>query len=163
MKDSPAVLIVDDERNIRLTLSMALEALEVPVDTAESGEEALQKLAETSFKLMLLDLKLRQQGILPSEVKGYDHELDTHLAVATAITRGEADVGLGIEAAAHQCSTGFLPLFRERYDLVIPVTNYRSHFLSPLLRIVASDDFRKVVTDAGGYDASQMGATTFCN
>ena len=58
MKESPAVLIVDDERNIRITLSMALEALKIPVDTAESGEEALQKLKEKSFSLMLLDLKL---------------------------------------------------------------------------------------------------------
>jgi len=58
MKGSPAVLIVDDERNIRITLSMALEALTIPVDTAESGEEALQKLTEKSFSLMLLDLKL---------------------------------------------------------------------------------------------------------
>ena len=58
MTESPAILIVDDERNIRLTLSMALEALKIPVDTAESGEEALQKLTEKSYTLMLLDLKL---------------------------------------------------------------------------------------------------------
>ena len=58
MTKSPAILIVDDERNIRLTLSMALEAIKIPVDTAASGEEALQKLSEKSFSLMLLDLKL---------------------------------------------------------------------------------------------------------
>jgi DNA-binding NtrC family response regulator len=58
MKEFAAVLIVDDERNIRLTLSMALEALKIPVDTAESGEEALQKLSEKSYSLMILDLKL---------------------------------------------------------------------------------------------------------
>ncbi len=110
---------------------------------------------------VLLDLKLYQQGILPSQIKGYERELDTHLAVATAIARGEADVGLGIEAAARQCDIGFLPLFRERYDLVIPIANYRSQLLSPLLQIVTSDNFRKVVTDVGGYDVSQMGTTTF--
>ena len=55
---SPAILIVDDEKNIRLTLSSALEALNISADTASTGEEALQKLAEKSFKLMLLDLKL---------------------------------------------------------------------------------------------------------
>jgi len=55
---SPAILIVDDEKNIRLTLASALEALKVPVDTASTGEEALQKLTEKSFNLMLLDLKL---------------------------------------------------------------------------------------------------------
>jgi DNA-binding NtrC family response regulator len=57
MKES-TVLIVDDEKNIRLTLSMVLEAINISVDTAGTGEEALQKLAEKSFNLMLLDLKL---------------------------------------------------------------------------------------------------------
>jgi FixJ family two-component response regulator len=55
---TPTVLIVDDERNIRLTLSLALEALDIAADTAGSGEEALKKLLEKSYKLMLLDLKL---------------------------------------------------------------------------------------------------------
>ncbi len=111
---------------------------------------------------VLLDLRLRQHGILPSEVKGYGRELDTHLAVATSIARGEADVGLGIEAAANTCDLGFLPLFRERYDLVIPIANYRSKLLSPLLEIIPSEDFKKVVDNAGGYDTSQTGARTFC-
>ena len=110
---------------------------------------------------VLLDLELRQHGILPSEVNGYERELDTHLAVGISIAHGEADVGLGIEAAAHSCDLGFLPLFRERYDLVIPIVIYRSKLLSPLLEIITSEDFRKVVTNVGGYDASQMGATTF--
>jgi putative molybdopterin biosynthesis protein len=111
---------------------------------------------------LLLDLELRQHGILPSEVNGYERELDTHLAVAISIIRGEADVGLGIEAAAHTCDLDFLPLFRERYDLVIPIANYRSKLLSPLLGVITSEDFRKVVANVGGYDTSQMGTTTFC-
>jgi DNA-binding NtrC family response regulator len=52
------VLIVDDEKNIRLTLSQVLEVLNIAADTAASGEEALQKLQEKPFQLMLLDLKL---------------------------------------------------------------------------------------------------------
>ena len=110
---------------------------------------------------VLLDLRLRQQGIVPSEVKGYEREVDNHLAVATAIARGDADAGLGIEAAARSCNVGFLPLLRERYDLVMPIEKYRSKLLSPLLEIVASNDFRKVVTDAGGYDTAQTGTTAF--
>ena len=84
MKDSPAVLIVDDERNIRLTLSMALEALEIPVDTAESGEEALQKLAETSFKLMLLDLKLPDIDGLEVLRRVVDKYPETKVIIITA-------------------------------------------------------------------------------
>jgi molybdate-binding protein/DNA-binding transcriptional regulator YhcF (GntR family) len=111
---------------------------------------------------VLLDLKLRQQGIRPSDVSGYEREVDTHLAVATSIARGEADVGLGIEAAARVCDIGFLPLLRERYDLVVPVEKYRSELLSPVLAVVASEDFRKAVDSAGGYDTSETGTTSFC-
>jgi FixJ family two-component response regulator len=52
------VLIVDDEKNVRLTLSQALEALELESDGAVNGEEALAKLEEADFGLMLLDLKM---------------------------------------------------------------------------------------------------------
>jgi DNA-binding NtrC family response regulator len=52
------VLIVDDEKNIRLTLSQALESPELQIETAVNGEEALGKLAQTNFGLMLLDLKM---------------------------------------------------------------------------------------------------------
>jgi len=110
---------------------------------------------------VLLDMELRQHGIPPSKVNGYERELNTHLEVAVSIARGEADVGLGIEAAAHSSELGFLPLFRERYDLVIPLANYRSKLFAPLLEIISSDDFKKVVANVGGYDTSQTGATTF--
>jgi putative molybdopterin biosynthesis protein len=110
---------------------------------------------------VLLDLQLKRQGISPSEIKGYDVELTTHLAVASHIARGDADVGLGIKAAALSGGLDFLPMFRERYDLVIPIANYRSARLAPMLAIINSDEFKKIIDGVGGYDTSQTGATTF--
>jgi putative molybdopterin biosynthesis protein len=110
---------------------------------------------------VLLDLKLRQTGISPYEIKGYRDELDTHLAVALAISHGKADVGLGIEAAAKSCGLDFIPLFRERYDLVMSKENYQSQLFAPLVNIAISDEFRDVVNQVGGYDTSQTGLTTF--
>ena len=52
------ILLVDDEKNIRLTVSRALEPLGMPVETASDGEEALRKLEEEGFTLLLLDLKM---------------------------------------------------------------------------------------------------------
>jgi FixJ family two-component response regulator len=52
------ILIVDDEKNIRFTLSQALESLGTPVKTAINGEEALQKLEEAEFGIVLLDQML---------------------------------------------------------------------------------------------------------
>jgi len=57
MRDKP-ILIVDDEKNIRLTLSTSLEALGVETDSAEDGKEALVKLREKEFGLILLDIRM---------------------------------------------------------------------------------------------------------
>ena len=53
------ILIVDDEKNIRLTMAQALEALKLPVRTAVNGEDALEMLSgEEPFGLVFLDLRL---------------------------------------------------------------------------------------------------------
>jgi DNA-binding NtrC family response regulator len=52
------ILVVDDEKNIRLTMSQSLEPMDMPVQTAASGEEALEKLRNGLFGLVFLDLKM---------------------------------------------------------------------------------------------------------
>jgi FixJ family two-component response regulator len=52
------ILIVDDEKNIRLTMSRSLEPLGMPVRTAVNGEEALRQLREEQAGLVFLDLKM---------------------------------------------------------------------------------------------------------
>jgi molybdate-binding protein/DNA-binding transcriptional regulator YhcF (GntR family) len=112
---------------------------------------------------VLLDMQLKNHGILPSEIRGYEAECNTHMAVASSIAHGKADVGLGIEAAARSNNLDFLPLFRERYDLVIPAANYRHPRLASMLEIISSDEFKKIVDSVGGYDTSQTGSVTFVN
>lgn len=53
-----SILIIDDEKNIRLTMDQSLEPLGIPVRTAVNGEEALQKLEDTQVTLVFLDLKM---------------------------------------------------------------------------------------------------------
>jgi FixJ family two-component response regulator len=52
------ILIVDDEKNFRLTMSQSLEPLGIPIHTAGNGEEALQKLREVQAGLVFLGPKL---------------------------------------------------------------------------------------------------------
>ena len=131
------------------------------VEDLRRSDVTLVNRQKGSGTRILLDQELRQLGITPSQVKGYDREVDTHLAVARNIAQGESDVGLGIEAAARASHIDFLPLYRERYDLVMPIENHKNKKLAPLLKVIASKDFRKAVTEAGGYDSAQTGATTF--
>jgi molybdate-binding protein/DNA-binding transcriptional regulator YhcF (GntR family) len=110
---------------------------------------------------VLLDLQLKNDGLDPAGIKGYDIELDTHLAVASQVSRGQADVGLGIEAAARSNNLGFTPLFRERYDLVIPREVYDDPKLVELLEAIPSQEFKAIVDRVGGYDTTHTGETRF--
>lgn len=106
---------------------------------------------------ILLDYRLGQLGIDPSQVRGYAREEYTHLAVAAAVQSGAADCGLGIAAAARALKLDFLPLEQERYDLVIPRAYYEGDLLRPLLELVRGPDLRRAVAELPGYDATHMG------
>jgi molybdate-binding protein/DNA-binding transcriptional regulator YhcF (GntR family) len=110
---------------------------------------------------VLLDMKLRELGIQPDEIKGYYNEEDTHLAVVTAIADGRANVGLGIKAAAGSSKVDFIPLLRERYDLVMTAEKYKSKPLSYLVDMVKSRGFKKSVLEIGGYDTKETGKVNF--
>lgn len=53
-----AILIVDDEKNIRFTVAHALKSDDVEVDSAASGIEGLKKLRERAYDLVLVDLRM---------------------------------------------------------------------------------------------------------
>ena len=106
---------------------------------------------------VLLDYQLSQLNLDPNLIRGYGREEFTHLAVAAAVAAGRADCGLGIQAAAVALKLDFLPLFTERYDLVIPKEHYRSNLLAPLLEILASDQFADEVNELAGYELDRTG------
>ncbi|MEJ2351416.1 MAG: molybdopterin biosynthesis protein, partial [Anaerolineales bacterium] len=106
---------------------------------------------------LLLDYQLDLLGIDSQQVKGYNQEEYTHLAVAAAVASGRADCGLGIAAAAQALDLDFVPLFNERYDLVIPLEFCRSQLLAPLFAILEDPAFRQAVANLPGYDISKMG------
>ena len=106
---------------------------------------------------MLLDYRLREMGMLPDEVAGYDREEYTHLAVAAAVAGGRADLGLGILSAARAMDLEFVPLLSEQYDLIIPGEYYESDLLRPLLSLIRSKEFKGEVDALGGYDTSSTG------
>lgn len=106
---------------------------------------------------VLLDYHLGLLGIATESIRGYNQEEFTHLAVAAAVASGRADCGLGIAAAAQALELEFVPLFEERYDLVIPEQYYTSSLLAPLLQLLEEPRFRQAVAALPGYDTRQMG------
>ena len=106
---------------------------------------------------VLLDYQLGLEGISPNSIQGYSQEEYTHLGVAAAIASGRADCGLGIPAAAQALDLDFIPLFQERYDLVIPKDHANSPLLAPLFDIINGKEFSSAVAEMPGYDVSVMG------
>ena len=100
-----------------------------------AGEETAEKMADQegwdpTGTRVLLDYRLRQAGIDPCAIQGYERQEFTHLAVAAAVASGAADCGLGILAAARALDQDFVPLDHERYDLVIPAQFFESEMAS---------------------------------
>jgi putative molybdopterin biosynthesis protein len=133
------------------------------------GIKGLEDLAQSSQNVqfvnrqrgagtrVLLDYHLNLMGISADSIFGYTQEEYTHLGVAAAVASGRADCGLGIAAAAQALDLDFVPLFQERYDLVIPKEHAESNLLAPLFELIAGEDFRNSVSKLTGYDVSVMG------
>jgi len=54
----PKILVVDDQRNMRTTLSMMLRGAGYDVDEAGDGDEAQQSVLDETYDLVLTDLKM---------------------------------------------------------------------------------------------------------
>lgn len=109
---------------------------------------------------VLFDYKIRQLGIKPQEIEGYEREADSHVAVAAAVAGGTVDAGLGIYGAARSFGLSFVPLVRERFDLAIPRRHYDRQSVRLLLETIVSDEFKQVVQALGGCDTDETGRIT---
>lgn len=58
MSEKKRVIVIDDEKNIRMTLEKALSGAGYEVDTAMNGENGIQKLKEKEYPVVLLDMRL---------------------------------------------------------------------------------------------------------
>ena len=106
---------------------------------------------------VLLDYKLKQAGISPSEIDGYDAEAATHMAVAAQVASGEADCGMGVYSAAHAMGLDFIPVGDEEYDFAMRPETYESPKMKCFLRLLGSDEFRSKLDELGGYSFEGSG------
>ena len=78
--------------------------------------------------------------------------------VASAVATGAADTGMGIRAAAEALGLDFIPVARERYDLIVPVEMEDDPKLRQLFTVITQDqEFRDIVGKLGGYDLQDSG------
>jgi putative molybdopterin biosynthesis protein len=106
---------------------------------------------------ILLDHTLKTLSLNPEDIRGYEREEYTHIAVASAVAGGMVDAGLGILPAARAMHLGFIPVAKERYDLIIPSIYFEDEKMRKVIDAIRSDEFKTLVSRMGGYDVSRTG------
>src|SRR5512147_512007 len=102
------ILIVDDEKNIRLTLTESLASLAIETDTASNGEEALAKLKEKDFGVILLDI--RMPGMDGMEVLRRVREIRPDIRVIMITAYGT------VESAVEAMKLGAVDFLQKPFD-----------------------------------------------
>ncbi|MDY0300969.1 MAG: response regulator [Trichlorobacter sp.] len=123
------LLIVDDEENIRILYSAELKDEGYEVEAVSCISQALEKLAEKSFELVVLDIKLRNENgiellqkivkerhdmpvILCSAFSSYKDDFSAWLADSYVVKSGDLselkqEIKRVLEKKAHRKATGF--------------------------------------------------------
>lgn len=113
-----------------------------------------QKGSGTRF---LLDSALAEEKIKPALINGYQNEEWNHLATASYVSRGVADVALGIRSAATQLCLDFIPVKNEQFDLVLRWNQTNEVSLQHLLDIIQLTTFKESIEGLEGYNTDEFG------
>jgi len=116
---------------------------------------------EGSGSRVLFDFSLRREGIEPGSIQYRPRVACTHMEVALEVFGGSADAGIGIRAVAKMMGPDFLPLAKERFDLIVPEGNYASEAVQALLQVLSSEAFKLAVSQMEGYDTRDTAKTMF--
>jgi molybdate-binding protein len=97
------------------------------------------------------------------KINGYEQEYMTHFEVAAAVAEGRAEVGFGLETAAHSYGLDFIYLVRERYDLVIPGVEMGKTAFTRLADWLKSEEAAQAIATFRGYDIEETGNIQWIN
>ena len=106
---------------------------------------------------LLLDRERLRLNLEPGDLIGYDTQAAGHLQVASAVAAGLADAGVASEPAARAYGLAFVPLARERFNLVIPAEHTASREAQALLKVLSSPWLLAQLASIPGYDAGTCG------
>jgi putative molybdopterin biosynthesis protein len=106
---------------------------------------------------LLLEELLAQEGVAAARIHGYERAEPSHSAVAQAVASGEADAGLGIEAAARSRGLDFVPLVQEHYFLVCLKDVLEEPATRTLRGLLASEQWQAALRALPGYEPWRSG------
>lgn len=116
----------------------------------------INRQADSGTRL-LLDQLLKTENISGQQIKGYQHEEFTHMAVAAMVASGAADVGFGIAPMADKFNLDFLPQVWEHYCLAVPKQLINNERVNEIISLLQSEAFHNKLAGFSGYDTTRSG------
>jgi len=110
---------------------------------------------------VLLDYLLEKEDINKDEIKGYEQEELTHMGAAVQVSEGNADTALGIRAAAEAVGLDFVPVKKEKYDIILREKELDDKRIKTIIDIIKSNDFKVKVNQLGGYETKESGSIKY--
>jgi putative molybdopterin biosynthesis protein len=130
------------------------------VDLGKPGLTMVNRKLGTGTRL-LFDRELNSAGISGSQLEGYDREVARHMDVGLAVLGGKADLGPGIQPIAELLGLDFLPLRRERYDLLVLKERFFDPMVQDFLSLLHEKAFHDLAAQFQGYDLEACGKMIF--
>ena len=129
-------------------------------DLARRKTRLIRRQGEAGSHVLLVHL-LGTGGISLSDLDVLPSIAHTENDLGLAIVEGKADVGVAIRSVATQFRLGFVPLQRERFDLVMHRRDYFEPPMQALLGFSRTPGFAARAADLGGYDVQGVGHVVF--
>ncbi|MEW5803596.1 MAG: helix-turn-helix transcriptional regulator [bacterium] len=105
----------------------------------------------------LLDYELEKNAIDSKNIKGYNQTCLTHLDVGIEILSGRADAGLTIQPIAQMLGLNFIPLRKERFDLIISKKLFFDTKIQAFITFLHSEEIINYSKRFIGYDLKDIG------
>lgn len=129
-------------------------------DLARPGIVVAGRQSRAGSHLLLVHL-LSEAGLRLEAVRFLPAPSASEDEVAAAVAEGRADAGFGIRAEATLRGLVFIPLVRERFDLVARPRDWFDPPLQKLLDFARGEPFRARAARLGGYDVAAAGSVGF--
>ena len=125
-------------------------------DLRAKGLTVVRRQDEAGSQLLLAHL-LERDGLSLDDLAFAPETARSETDLGLAILEGRAEAGLAVEAAARTLQLGFVPLMRERYDLLLRRRDYFEPPVQGLFAFARGRAFQERAAEMGGYDVSGLG------
>jgi len=129
-------------------------------DLTKKGVRFLNRQKGSGTRL-LIDQRLKDLGISSSKIGGYSNEVNTHLEVGLSILGKTTDVGIATMATSKFLGLDFIPITKERFDMILSRETFFNKGVQALIKLIHSEEFRQKIEKIGGYDLKDSGRVIY--